>query len=96
MPVNEKSGVQKPGGDFFKQKEQAVPDVGKLFPTPKSWPRLEEGYRKRYGPEVEEGDARFLNTDDLQFGSFLRRFESAVYGVWRYPPKRPQKWESKV
>jgi protein TonB len=46
---------------------------------------LEEGYRKKYGSEVEEGDTSFLNTDDILFGSFLRRFETAVYGVWRYP-----------
>ena len=73
------------GGDFFKPKEQAVPDVAKLFPSSEKLASLEEGYRKRYGPEVREGEATFLNTDDLQFGSFLRRFESAVYGVWRYP-----------
>ena len=47
--------------------------------------RLEESYRKKYGPEVEEGETKFLNTDDILFGSFLRRFETAVYGVWRYP-----------
>ena len=47
--------------------------------------RLEESYRKKYGPEVADGETRFLNTDDIQFGSFLRRFETAVYGVWRYP-----------
>lgn len=35
--------------------------------------------------EVAEGETRFLNTDDIQFGSFLHRFETAVYGVWRYP-----------
>jgi protein TonB len=55
-----------------------MPNAGRMA-------RLEEGYRKKYGPEVAEGETRFLNTDDIQFGSFLRRFESAVYGVWRYP-----------
>ena len=34
---------------------------------------------------MAEGDTRFLNSDDIQFGSFLRHFETAVYGVWRYP-----------
>jgi protein TonB len=34
---------------------------------------------------VAEGETKFLNTDDILFGSFLRRFETAVYGVWRYP-----------
>ena len=47
--------------------------------------RLEETYRKKYGPEVAEGETRFLNTDDIQFGSFLRRFENSIYGIWRYP-----------
>ncbi len=47
--------------------------------------QMEETYRQKYRDEVAEGDAHFLNTNDLQFGSFLRRFESAVYGVWRYP-----------
>jgi protein TonB len=47
--------------------------------------RLEESYRKKYSEEVAEGETRFLNTDDIQFGSFLRRFETAVYGVWSYP-----------
>jgi protein TonB len=76
---------ERPGGDFFKRKEEGVPDISKLFPSAQKLARLEESYRKKYEPEVEEGEARFLNTDDIQFGSFLRRFESAVYGVWRYP-----------
>ena len=53
--------------------------------------RLEESYRKKYGEEVAEGETRFLNTDDIQFGSFLRRFETAVYGVWRYPQEAAMK-----
>jgi protein TonB len=48
---------------------------------------LEESYRKKYGPEVAEGEVKFLNSDDITLGSFMRRFESAVYGVWRYPPE---------
>jgi len=52
--------------------------------------RLEESYRKKYGPEVAEGETKFLNTDDIMFGSFLRRFETAVYGVWRYPQEAAQ------
>jgi protein TonB len=47
--------------------------------------RLEEGYRKKYSSEVEDGETKFLNTDDNLFGSFWRRFETSVYGVWRYP-----------
>jgi len=80
VPLKEKPGA----GDFFRQGKGA-PDISKLYPSADKLAKLEEGYRKKYESEVEEGEARFLNTDDIQFGSFLRRFESAVYGVWRYP-----------
>jgi protein TonB len=32
-----------------------------------------------------------MNSDDIVFGSFLRRFEGAVYGVWRYPQEAAMK-----
>jgi len=69
----------------FKPKAIEAPDISKLFPTPGKMAKLEESYRKKYAPELEEGETKFLNTDDILFGSFLRRFETAVYGVWRYP-----------
>jgi protein TonB len=75
------------GGAFFKQKEQGAPDISKLFPSADKLAMLEESYRKKYGPEVAEGEVKFLNSDDITLGSFMRRFESAVYGVWRYPPE---------
>jgi protein TonB len=75
------------GGDFFRQKEQGVPDISRLYPTADKLARLEESYRKKYGPEVAEGEVKFLNSEDITLGSFMRRFEAAVYGVWRYPPE---------
>ncbi len=75
----------KPGEDLLRPREESVPSLAKLFPSANRMAKLEDSYRKKYGPEVEEGDTRFLNTDDIQFGSFLRRFETAVYGVWTYP-----------
>lgn len=57
----------------------------RLMPSASRMAKLEEGYRRRYADEIAEGDTAFLNTDDIQFGSFLRRFETSVYGVWRYP-----------
>ncbi len=62
-----------------------LPELAKLFPSAERMAKLEESYRKKYDTEIEEGETRFLNTDDIQFGSFLRRFETAVYGVWAYP-----------
>jgi protein TonB len=73
------------GESLLKPREQKPVDLARLFPSAEKMARLEDSYRKKYSPEVEEGDTRFLNTDDIQFGSFLRRFETAVYGVWRYP-----------
>jgi len=62
-----------------------LPSVNKLMPSAERLASLEDSYRRKFRDQVEEGDAHFLNTNDLQFGSFLRRFEAAVYGVWRYP-----------
>jgi protein TonB len=75
---------------ILKPREEGFPKLAKLFPNAGKMARLEESYRKKYGPEVEEGETRFLNTDDIQFGSFLRRFETAVYGVWSYPQEAVQ------
>lgn len=63
-------------------RQQAQPQ---LFPGAGKMAKLEENYRRKFETEIAEGDTRFLNTDDIQFGSFLRRFENSVYGVWRYP-----------
>lgn len=56
-----------------------------LFPGANRLAKLEESYRQKFENDIAEGDTRFLNSDDIVFGSFLRRFEGAVYGVWRYP-----------
>lgn len=72
-------------GSILKPRGAAGPSLPNLFPTAERLARLEESYRKKYSAEVAEGEAKFLNTDDIVFGSFLRRFESAVYGVWKYP-----------
>lgn len=79
-------GERSPMDELFRKRSAAPPpDMTALYPGAAKMARLEESYRKKYGPEVAEGDTLFLNTDDIQFGSFLRRFETAVYGVWRYP-----------
>jgi protein TonB len=62
-----------------------------LFPSAGRMAKLEESYRRKFEDEVAEGDTRFLNSDDILFGSFLRRFETAVYGVWRYPQEAAMK-----
>jgi protein TonB len=67
------------------QTGQPSPSIDKLMPSAGSLAQLEDNYRRRFADDLAEGDTRFLNSDDVMFGSFLRRFENAVYGVWRYP-----------
>ncbi|QWV92067.1 TonB family protein [Geomonas oryzisoli] len=74
-----------PGQGIFKPKAAPLPERAQLFPSATKMARLEESYREKYRSEVEEGDTRFLNTEDIVFGSFLRRLETAIYGVWHYP-----------
>jgi protein TonB len=62
-----------------------------LFPSANRMALLEESYRRKFEDEIAEGETRFLNSDDILFGSFLRRFETAVYGVWRYPQEAAMK-----
>ena len=74
------------GGGILKPRASAdAPDMAQLMPSAQRLAKIEESYRKKYRDDVAEGDTKFLDTDDIQFGSFLRRFENAVYGVWRYP-----------
>jgi protein TonB len=56
-----------------------------LYPGAGRMAKLEDSYRRKFEQDIAEGDTRFLNSDDILFGSFLRRFENSVYGVWRYP-----------
>jgi len=85
---SDSSGRERSSKDeLFRKKERTnSSEVPSFYPGAEKMARLEDLYRKKYGPEVAEGETKFLNTDDILFGSFLRRFETAVYGVWRYPP----------
>lgn len=73
---------------LFKPKSEASKQAAvkpNLFPGISRLKKLEDGYRRKFEKDIAEGDTRFLNSDDIMFGSFLRRFEGAIYGVWRYP-----------
>jgi protein TonB len=67
------------------QTAQKQSSISQLFPGASRMAKLEESYRRKFESDIAEGDTRFLNSDDIVFGSFLRRFEGAIYGVWRYP-----------
>jgi protein TonB len=68
-----------------KQPTMQQPPAQNLFPGASRLAKLEDSYRRKFENDIADGDTRFLNSDDIVFGSFLRRFEGAVYGVWRYP-----------
>ncbi len=79
---------------LLKPKEQKMPGAvlpQQLFPPARRLAKLEENYRRKFEENITEGDTRFLNSDDIVFGSFLRRFEGAIYGVWRYPQEAAMK-----
>jgi len=79
---------------LLKPKQQAVrqpSSVAQFFPGASRMAKLEDSYRRKFEEDIAEGNTRFLNSDDITFGSFLRRFEGAVYGVWRYPQEAAQK-----
>ena len=79
---------------LLKPKEQRslpTPSAPQLFPKANRLAKLEESYRRKFENDITEGDTRFLNSDDIVFGSFLRRFEGAIYGVWRYPQEAAMK-----
>jgi protein TonB len=80
-PGSSADSLLKPKDQIMRQPSTAP----NLFPRANRLAKLEENYRRKFENDITEGDTRFLNSDDIVFGSFLRRFEGAVYGVWRYP-----------
>ncbi len=79
---------------LLKPKAQTTPPqttAPNLYPGSRRLARLEDSYRRKFENDIAEGDTRFLNSDDIVFGSFLRRFEGAIYGVWRYPQEAAMK-----
>lgn len=88
-PISPGSSVS----SLLKPKQSAVSATpqAQLFPGASRMAKLEESYRRKFENDIAEGDTRFLNSDDIQFGSFLRRFENSVYGVWRYPQEAAMK-----
>ncbi|MDD2271272.1 MAG: TonB family protein [Desulfuromonadaceae bacterium] len=87
-PGSSTASLLKPKTRATPQQQTAVPN---LFPGARRLARLEDSYRRKFENDIAEGDTRFLNSDDIVFGSFLRRFEGAIYGVWRYPQEAAMK-----
>lgn len=85
-PDSSASGLLKPKSPTARQTQSP-----QLFPSARRMSMLEDSYRRTFEDEIAEGETRFLNSDDILFGSFLRRFETAVYGVWRYPQEAAMK-----
>ena len=79
------SGLLKSRSQATYPSGQSSDHTARFFPGAAGMAAIEDGYRRKFGKDVTEGNTRFLNTDDIKFASFLRRFETSVYGVWRYP-----------
>lgn len=77
------------GGGGAKAQPNLVPSASRMA-------QLEENYRRRFADDIAKGDTGFLNTDDVQLGSLLRRFEDRVYGVWRYPAEAAMRGDEGV
>jgi protein TonB len=86
-PGSSTASLLKPKAQSTQQPQSAQ----HLFPGASRLAKLEDSYRRKFENDITEGDTRFLNSDDIVFGSFLRRFEGAVYGVWRYPQEAAMK-----
>lgn len=83
-----------PRGDgLFKPKAEGP---ATLFPGARDMARIENTYREKYRSEAEDGETKFMDTDDIRFGSFLRHLETAVYGTWNYPLEARQRGISGV
>jgi protein TonB len=82
-----------PASALLKPKSPSTQQTTKpqLFPSANRLAKMEESYRRKFEADIAEGDTKFLNSDDILFGSFLRRFENSVYGVWRYPQEAAMK-----
>ncbi|MCL2761188.1 MAG: TonB family protein [Desulfuromonadales bacterium] len=81
-------------GELFRKKPNNNGHSPSLFPNSANMAKIEENYSRKYYPKVKEGDAFHLDTDDILLGSFMRRFENAIYGVWRYPDEALIRGES--
>lgn len=86
VPGSSVSSLLKPRTATSPSRSQA-----QLYPGAGGMAKLEESYRRKYENEIAEGETRFLNSDDILFGSFLRRLENSIYGVWRYPQEAAMK-----
>lgn len=63
-----------------------VPDLNQLLRLPETTvARLENEWRRKYRPDVERGNAVWLDTEKDILISFFQRFKNNIYGVWNYP-----------
>ena len=66
---------------IVRRRNDATPDLARLFPSAQKQARIEENYREKYA-ETVGGDTLFLDKDDELMGSYSRRFLEAVRSKW--------------
>ncbi|PLX79539.1 MAG: hypothetical protein C0616_11025 [Desulfuromonas sp.] len=56
--------------------------------------RLDREWRQKYRPDVEEGDAVWLDSEQDLLYSFFQRLRTNIYNVWNYPARAAEQGRS--
>lgn len=56
--------------------------------------RLDQEWRQKYRPDVEEGDAVWLDSEQDLLYSFFQRMRTNIYNVWNYPTRAAEQGRS--
>jgi periplasmic protein TonB len=76
---------------------EKLPSIQDLLTLPKTTTdRMVAELREKYRPEVEEGDAVWLDTEKDILVSFFQRFKDGIYRVWNYPQGAAERGEEGV
>jgi protein TonB len=62
----------------------------------KTLARVQQEMSRKQRPDVEEGEAVWLDTEKDILGSFFIRFRRNIYNVWNYPPMAAERGEKGI
>jgi len=64
-----------------------LPDLKQLLTLPQTTQvRIGDEFRRKYRPDVETGEAVWLDTEKDVLISFFQRLRNGIYNNWNYPP----------
>jgi len=83
-PVAPESLPQQPAASEIGEKP--VPDLKQLLTLPQTTQvRIGDEFRRKYRPDVETGEAVWLDTEKDVLISFFQRLRNGIYRNWNYP-----------